>query len=222
MMTVELSEPILAQSHGAGNHTSAVNFRACGVLGREPVGVFIRPNKCNSEEVNTDLFYMFLAHMCRHIIAHATHLVCRTYTSSSALITTFLKPSLSSRGYESNINWDTGEGHPFEYFVYGAACSEVEVDCLTGAYKVSTEGVPAGRTSTPHSPLLSTAEAPGVWPEDSSRYYQRKIDAQQFPWCSDCSHGKQPLFFTSGPFNGLRTEATARGFTVDCEDNWQW
>lgn len=39
------------------------------------------------------------------------------------------------RGYESNINWETGEGHPFEYFVYGAACSEVEIDCLTGAHK---------------------------------------------------------------------------------------
>uniref|UniRef100_A0A8D0TMG6 Shugoshin 2 n=1 Tax=Sus scrofa TaxID=9823 RepID=A0A8D0TMG6_PIG len=39
------------------------------------------------------------------------------------------------RGYESNMNWETGEGHPFEYFVYGAACSEVEIDCLTGAHK---------------------------------------------------------------------------------------
>ncbi|XP_055429028.1 aldehyde oxidase isoform X1 [Bubalus kerabau] len=39
------------------------------------------------------------------------------------------------RGYEANMNWETGEGHPFEYFVYGAACSEVEVDCLTGAHK---------------------------------------------------------------------------------------
>lgn len=33
------------------------------------------------------------------------------------------------------MNWETGEGHPFEYFVYGAACSEVEIDCLTGAHK---------------------------------------------------------------------------------------
>lgn len=39
------------------------------------------------------------------------------------------------RGYESNINWEKGEGHPFEYFVYGAACSEVEIDCLTGDHK---------------------------------------------------------------------------------------
>ncbi|NP_001075459.1 aldehyde oxidase 1 [Oryctolagus cuniculus] len=39
------------------------------------------------------------------------------------------------RGYDSNIDWDKGEGHPFEYFVYGAACSEVEIDCLTGDHK---------------------------------------------------------------------------------------
>ncbi|XP_058405526.1 aldehyde oxidase-like isoform X1 [Diceros bicornis minor] len=39
------------------------------------------------------------------------------------------------RGYEANMNWETGEGHPFEYFVFGAACSEVEIDCLTGAHK---------------------------------------------------------------------------------------
>ncbi|KAM5280464.1 aldehyde oxidase-like [Ctenodactylus gundi] len=39
------------------------------------------------------------------------------------------------RGYESNIDWEKGEGQPFEYFVYGAACSEVEVDCLTGGHQ---------------------------------------------------------------------------------------
>lgn len=39
------------------------------------------------------------------------------------------------RGYESDIDWEKGEGHPFEYFVFGAACSEVEIDCLTGDHK---------------------------------------------------------------------------------------
>ncbi|XP_021105387.1 aldehyde oxidase 1 isoform X2 [Heterocephalus glaber] len=39
------------------------------------------------------------------------------------------------RGYESNIDWEKGQGHPFEYCVYGAACSEVEIDCLTGNHK---------------------------------------------------------------------------------------
>lgn len=39
------------------------------------------------------------------------------------------------RGYEADMNWETGEGHPFQYFVFGAVCSEVEIDCLTGAHK---------------------------------------------------------------------------------------
>nr|DAA64418.1 TPA_inf: aldehyde oxidase 1 [Procavia capensis] len=39
------------------------------------------------------------------------------------------------RGYDLNMDWETGVGHPFEHFVYGAACSEVEIDCLTGDHK---------------------------------------------------------------------------------------
>ncbi|KAK1336528.1 hypothetical protein QTO34_002559 [Cnephaeus nilssonii] len=34
------------------------------------------------------------------------------------------------------MDWEKEEGEPFPYFVYGAGCSEVEVDCLTGAHKL--------------------------------------------------------------------------------------
>ena len=48
--------------------------------------------------------------------------------------------SLSATGYYKTpkIHWDraTGRGRPFYYFAYGAACSEVAVDTLTGEYKV--------------------------------------------------------------------------------------
>lgn len=30
----------------------------------------------------------------------------------------------------------TNSGNAFNYFTYGAACSEVEVDCLTGDHQV--------------------------------------------------------------------------------------
>ncbi len=33
-------------------------------------------------------------------------------------------------------DWETKTGCPFMYPVYGAACSEVEVDCLTGSHRV--------------------------------------------------------------------------------------
>ncbi|XP_010123270.1 PREDICTED: aldehyde oxidase 2-like [Chlamydotis macqueenii] len=39
------------------------------------------------------------------------------------------------KGYVTNMNWDTKKGHAFPYFLFGVACSEVEIDCLTGAHK---------------------------------------------------------------------------------------
>nr|XP_021510779.1 aldehyde oxidase 2 [Meriones unguiculatus] len=39
------------------------------------------------------------------------------------------------RGYKAFMDWEKGEGDPFPYYVYGAACSEVEIDCLTGAHR---------------------------------------------------------------------------------------
>ncbi|XP_043849522.1 aldehyde oxidase 4-like [Dromiciops gliroides] len=48
--------------------------------------------------------------------------------------------SLSStgyfRGYQTHMDWEKEEGRPYPYFVYGAGCSEVEIDCLTGAHKL--------------------------------------------------------------------------------------
>ncbi|MEE6490038.1 hypothetical protein FKM82_015769 [Ascaphus truei] len=47
--------------------------------------------------------------------------------------------SLSATGYykgsENHFDWEKGEGQPFPYCVYGAACTEVEIDCLTGDHK---------------------------------------------------------------------------------------
>ncbi len=34
------------------------------------------------------------------------------------------------------MNFETGKGSLFCYFAYGASCSEVEVDCLTGDFTV--------------------------------------------------------------------------------------
>ncbi|KAL1770882.1 aldehyde oxidase 2 [Sigmodon hispidus] len=39
------------------------------------------------------------------------------------------------RGYKAFMDWERQEGDPFPYYVYGAACSEVEIDCLTGAHR---------------------------------------------------------------------------------------
>lgn len=48
--------------------------------------------------------------------------------------------NLSAQGFytspNSGIDWETGKGDIFNYFAYGASCSEVEVDCLTGDFTV--------------------------------------------------------------------------------------
>ncbi|WP_372741095.1 xanthine dehydrogenase molybdopterin binding subunit [Neptunomonas sp.] len=52
----------------------------------------------------------------------------------------FAQVSLSSSGFYKTpkifYDRDKASGHPFYYFAYGAACSEVVIDTLTGEYKV--------------------------------------------------------------------------------------
>ncbi|CAH1790691.1 unnamed protein product [Owenia fusiformis] len=52
----------------------------------------------------------------------------------------FDRVSLSASGFYKTPNlgydWETNSGNPFNYFSFGAAVSEVEIDCLTGDHKV--------------------------------------------------------------------------------------
>ncbi len=63
--------------------------------------------------------------------------------------------SLSAAGFYKTpkIHWDraTGRGHPFYYFAYGAAASEVTIDTLTGEYQVDRADVleDVGRSLNP-------------------------------------------------------------------------
>ncbi|XP_022619725.1 xanthine dehydrogenase/oxidase, partial [Seriola dumerili] len=51
----------------------------------------------------------------------------------------FDRVSLSANGFyrtpDLGYDFDSNSGRAFNYFTYGVACSEVEVDCLTGAHK---------------------------------------------------------------------------------------
>ncbi|CAL9698298.1 unnamed protein product [Knipowitschia caucasica] len=51
----------------------------------------------------------------------------------------FQKVSLSATGFfmgpPTDVDWEKGEGNAYYYFTFGACCSEVEVDCLTGDHK---------------------------------------------------------------------------------------
>jgi xanthine dehydrogenase large subunit len=62
---------------------------------------------------------------------------------------------LSAAGFymTPKIHWDraTGRGHPFYYFAYGAAASEVTIDTLTGEYQIDRSDVleDVGRSLNP-------------------------------------------------------------------------
>ena len=67
----------------------------------------------------------------------------------------FARISLSSTGFyrTPKIHWDakTGQGRPFYYFAYGAACSEVLVDVTTGEMKLTNVDIvhDVGRSLNP-------------------------------------------------------------------------
>ncbi|XP_050457292.1 xanthine dehydrogenase isoform X1 [Cataglyphis hispanica] len=48
--------------------------------------------------------------------------------------------SLSATGFyrtpDIGYSFDTNSGNPFNYFTYGVACTEVEIDCLTGDHEI--------------------------------------------------------------------------------------
>ena len=62
---------------------------------------------------------------------------------------------LSAAGFYATpkVNWDraAGRGHPFYYFAYGAAASEVTIDTLTGEYQVDRVDIlhDVGRSMNP-------------------------------------------------------------------------
>ena len=48
--------------------------------------------------------------------------------------------NLSAQGFyateDIDFDWKTGRGRPYNYYCYGVGCSEVEIDTLTGDFKV--------------------------------------------------------------------------------------
>ncbi|KAL2774902.1 aldehyde oxidase [Daubentonia madagascariensis] len=91
------------------------------------------------------------------------------------------------RGYESDMNWEKGEGHPFEYSVYGAACSEVEIDCLTGDHKnLRTDIVMDVGCSI--NPALDIGQIEGAFIQGMGLYTIEELD-----------YSPQGVLYTRGP-----------------------
>ena len=108
---------------------------------------------------------------------------------------------LSAAGFYKTpkIHWnrDTGQGRPFYYFAYGAACAEVAIDSLTGEYVIERADVihDVGRSL---NPALDKGQVEGafvqgtgwltseeLWWDDKGRLRTHAPSTYKIPLASD-------------------------------------
>ncbi|NHF71984.1 xanthine dehydrogenase molybdopterin binding subunit [Paracoccus xiamenensis] len=108
---------------------------------------------------------------------------------------------LSAAGFYKtpDIHWDraAGKGRPFYYYAYGAACSEVSVDTLTGEYRVERTDIlhDVGRSL---NPIIDKGQVEGafiqgmgwltteeLWWDDKGRLRTHAPSTYKIPLASD-------------------------------------
>jgi len=123
--------------------------------------------------------------------------------------------SLSATGFYKTpkVHWDRakGRGRPFYYFAYGAACSEVCVDTLTGEYKVERVDIlhDVGNSLNPAVDMgqieggfvqgmgwLTTEE---LWWDDKGHLRTHAPSTYKIPACGD-----RPRIFNVRMVHGMR------------------
>jgi xanthine dehydrogenase large subunit len=126
--------------------------------------------------------------------------------------------SLSSTGHYKTptIHWDraAGKGHPFYYFAYGAAVTEVTIDTLTGEYRVDRVDIlhDVGRSL---NPAIDKGQVEGgfiqgmgwltteeLWWDDKGRLRTHAPSTYKIPACGDC-----PPIFNVKLAEGVRNPA---------------
>jgi len=132
---------------GQGLHTKMIQI-AAKALGIPVEKVFIAETSTDkvanssptAASVQSDLNGMAVLQACKEIMDRLAPLRRQMdpNTTWEQLIRKayFDRIDLSAHGFYKTPNlwfdWETGTGRPFAYYNYGAACSEVEIDCLTG------------------------------------------------------------------------------------------
>ncbi|WP_372833839.1 xanthine dehydrogenase molybdopterin binding subunit [Puniceibacterium confluentis] len=127
--------------------------------------------------------------------------------------------SLSATGFYKTpkLEWDRirGQGRPFFYFAYGAACSEVVVDTLTGEYRILRTDI-LHDAGTSLNPALDIGQVEGgfvqgagwltteelVWDEDGA-LRTHAPSTYKIPACSD-----RPVVFNVALWDGRNREDT--------------
>ncbi|OSP56040.1 xanthine dehydrogenase molybdopterin binding subunit [Pseudoruegeria sp. SK021] len=150
----------------------------------------------------------------------AVHAGGKTYSFAEAAELAYMnRISLSATGYyrTPKVEWDRikGRGRPFFYFAYGAACTEVVIDTLTGENRILRTDIlhDAGESLNPALDIgqieggyvqgagwLTTEEL--VW-DDKGRLRTHAPSTYKIPACSD-----RPAVFNVDLWDGRNTEDT--------------
>ncbi|XP_015122613.1 xanthine dehydrogenase [Diachasma alloeum] len=135
---------------GQGLHTKMIQV-ASRVLRVHPDKIHISetatdkvPNTtATAASVASDLNGMAVLNACTTIVERIKHITDGSPGGSweEWISKAYLERiSLSATGYyrtpDVGYDFETNSGMPYNYFSYGAACSEVEVDCLTGDHQI--------------------------------------------------------------------------------------
>ncbi|XP_067841272.1 xanthine dehydrogenase/oxidase-like [Heptranchias perlo] len=134
---------------GQGLHTKMVQVasKALGIpvskIHISETGTNTVPNtSATAASVSSDLNGMAIYNACQTILSRLAPFKFANPkgTWDEWVIAAYMdRVSLSATGFYRtpglNYSWEKNEGRAFQYFSYGVACSEVEIDCLTGDHK---------------------------------------------------------------------------------------
>ncbi|XP_033106622.1 xanthine dehydrogenase/oxidase-like [Anneissia japonica] len=135
---------------GQGLHTKMIQV-ASQTLGISSEKIYINETSTNTvpntspsaASASSDLYGMAIKNACEKILERIkTYAIAKPNASWEDWVKAayFDRVSLSATGFYKTpgigYNWDTNSGSPFNYFTFGVAVSEVEVDCLTGDHVV--------------------------------------------------------------------------------------
>ncbi|XP_062972241.1 aldehyde oxidase-like [Elgaria multicarinata webbii] len=153
------------------------------------------PNACGSVgSLGTDVNGMAVKDACQTLLNRLEPIICQNpkgtwkeWAKEAFEQSINLSATGYFRGYEANMDWEKGEGHPFEYFVYGAACTEVEIDCLTGDHKnIKTDIVmDIGRSI---NPALDIGQIEGAFVQGLGLYTTEELN-----------YSPEGVLYTRGP-----------------------
>ncbi|XP_044163721.1 xanthine dehydrogenase/oxidase-like isoform X2 [Acropora millepora] len=111
----------------------------------------------------------------------------------------FDRVNLSANGFYKTpdlaYDWKTNKGRPFNYFCFGAGCSEVEIDCLTGDHQVLRTDIVMD-VGTSLNPAIDIGQVEGAFVQGLGMFTIEELRYSQSgaPWTTGPGAYKIPGF----------------------------